>query len=248
MAGLFAAQRTQLHQQLLFQLLYFERQIVRAVRGNARADRDPRGGLALQHAQRAQQFIGRGHLQRTAQRNGAAVDRAAACAEQGAQRLQQFGARVFRKEAFGRFVRLDGIGGVACRCRAGAALLSIARQLVTQLRQHASAHQFVADFLVKLVQRSHHVAIEQLVDDQLDAHVRGQLAHRMAKCLGQRRGADRIVGIVDLDAAVDHRQTLVHGEQLARQARFVLADHAGDGQRFFQFVVGNQRQFHRTDR
>ena len=47
-------------------------------------------------------------------------------------------------------------------------------------------------------------------------------------------------------AAADHRQALIDGEQIARQSRFVLADQAGDGERFFQFVVGHQRQLDGT--
>ncbi len=103
--------------------------------------------------------------------------------------------------------------------------------------------EFVVDVVVELVDAGEHVAIEQLVDDQLDAHFDQQFAHGLAERTGERGGADRIGRVVHLVPAADHRQALVHGEQGAREALLVLADHAGDGEGFFQFVLADQAEF-----
>jgi hypothetical protein len=166
----------------------------------------------------------------------------AARAEQGVQGLQQIAGNF---PAFFHRSRCTGLLVAAMR-GAGSLRVAAAHDFVAHLREHAGAHQLGVDLLIKLFQRRQHVAIEQLVDDQLDAHVRAELVQRLAKSLRQDRRRDRVAGVIDLVTAADDRQSLVDREQVARKPRLVLADHAGDRQGLFQFVVRHQRQLDRT--
>jgi hypothetical protein len=104
-----------------------------------------------------------------------------------------------------------------CRFAPVSAFGVVRHDFVAQLRQHAGAHQLGVDFLIELFQRRQHVAIEQLVDDQLDAHVRAELAQRWRNACDRIGRRHRVAGVVDLVAAADHRQALVDGEQVARR-------------------------------
>ena len=247
-AGPFAAQGADLGQQLGLELqdLAAER---RGIVGFVVADRSAVADLALQHAERAQQFIDRRQRSPGCCRAASTGDAATAgCApagtEQRVQGMQQvvgdFGAVVHdSRRRRGRSAR---------RGAAAALGLAAAQQAVAQLRQHAGADQLRVDLLVQLLQQRQHVAVEQLVDDQLDAHVRAEFLQRFAERLGQRGRRHRVAGVLDLVAAADHRQALVDREQVAREARVVLADHAGDRQRFFQVAFGHEGQLGGAER
>ena len=202
------------------------------------------GYLVLQHAECAQQFVHRGQwaagiIARTAIAAFTGVP--ATCVEQGMQGLQQVAGNIARFLA-GRTVAL-----AICR-RGGRRTGRLASHMGTQLGQYTSANKFRVDRLIQLLERRQYIAVEQFVDNQLHAHVGTEFVQCRAECLGQDRGRDGVVAVVDLVAAANDRQAMIDGEQIAGHARFVLADHAGDRQRFLQFVVGNQRQLNHAGR
>jgi hypothetical protein len=124
----------------------------------------------------------------------------------------------------------------------GAASARGLRQLVANLRQHAGPDKLGVNLIVEGFEARHHVAVEQLVDDQLDLHVKFELAHRISKRLAERRRADRVAGVLDRGATDDHAEPLIDQMQSAREAVFRLRHHARYGQRIFEFLVVDQRK------
>ena len=203
------------------------------------------GYLVLQHAECAQQLVHRG------QRAAGIIARpavaaftgiATTCTEQRMQGLQQVAGNVARL--------LAGHALAFAIYRRGRSRRTgrLASHVGAQLGQYASANKLRVDRLIQLLERRQYIAVEQFVDNQLHAHVGTEFVQCRAECLGQDRGRDGVVAVVDLVAAANDRQAMIDGEQIAGHARFVLADHAGDRQRFLQFVVGNQRQLNHAGR
>ena len=118
--------------------------------------------------------------------------------------------------------RTARIGATRGRHRSIAGLRHMA-----DLGQHAGADQFRVDLFVDRVETRHHVAIEQLVDDQLDLDVDIELMDRDAERVAEYGGADWIVRIVDLGAADQYGKALVDLIKRALQPIFSLRDHAG---------------------
>jgi len=116
------------------------------------------------------------------------------------------------------------------------------RKHVADLRQHAGADQLDVDLFVQRIEAGHHVAVEQLVDDQLDLDVGLQLAHRAAERLAEHGRADRIARIVDLAAADDDAEPLVDLVERSLQPVLGLGDHARYRERFLEFGIVDQRQ------
>ena len=114
---------------------------------------------------------------------------------------------------------------------------------VPDLRQHAGPDQLRVDFFVQRIQSGHHVAVEQLVDDQL-APGRSVPDSRIAdaECLAQY-GAGPI-GLFASSTLAPPRITTSRWliAYSGAAGGFGLGDHAGDGQRFFQLAVVDQRQ------
>ena len=116
------------------------------------------------------------------------------------------------------------------------------RQLVADLRQHPGTDQFGIDLLVQGFKPGHHVAVIQLVDDQLDLDIEIELAHRRAERLAQRCRADRVARILDDIAAADDREALIDQVQGPRKPVFRLCHHARNGQRILEFLIVDQAQ------
>ncbi len=66
------------------------------------------------------------------------------------------------------------------------------REHVADLRQNARANQLDVDLFVQRIETGHHVAVEQLVDDELDLDVDLELFDRGPERLAEHCGADRL--------------------------------------------------------
>ena len=118
----------------------------------------------------------------------------------------------------------------------------IATHLLHNLRQNAGTHQDIVDLVVQTADIGHHVAIEQLVDQQLDRRFAAPQVQRLGKPGSQHLGADGVVGDRDFVAPEHFAEAHVHGVQLAVETILRLGNHRGDRQILFQVVLINQAQ------
>ena len=113
---------------------------------------------------------------------------------------------------------------------------------MADLRQHAGADQLDVDLFVERIEAAHHVAVEQLVDDQLDLHVDLQLAHRGAERQAEYGRSDRIARVLDLAAADDDAEALVDLVQRTLQPVLGFGDHARNRERFLELLIVDERK------
>ena len=205
-----------------------------------------RGRLVLQQGECGQQLGWRdaGHTGQVMVGGAAALKRDAAVGQQRTHGVVDLDLQLRGGGFVRRRVGLNpcaATGGRRFRrgCRPGHTLRA-GRQGIANMRQHSGLDQLLVDLVVDRIQAGHYVAVEQLEDDQPRVDAQIQLAHRQPECLTQMRRCDRVGGVIDIRAAADHRQALVHRVQRRCEATLRLGNSAGDGEGFFQLRVVQQ--------
>ncbi len=208
-----------------------------------------RGRLALQDRQRAQKL-----RRREARRAGRVVAGRDAAVMAAREQIAELAVKLGLELGRGRIV-VRGAGAAGerdagllrrershARARGRRNRTAALRHGVPDLRQHARANQLDVDLFVQRLEAGHHVAIEELVDDQLDLDVHRELFHREAERASEHRGTDRIVRVFDLAAADDDAETLVDLVERSLQPVLGLGDHARYRERFLELLIVDERK------